>query len=159
MYRLQWSMAARYYKLTRVFTWSDCKFCPIWNKIGIFRQKPNTVFRWHKVTESLFTTILQARLKLVLKLYRTWICGLETWLRAAPVADCCNDGNRARVLQASGHSFTTVIELLMMGGKTPETCWAVNKRQDNKLKNCCIRLVIYSNCTMMHGLSNLKFYI
>jgi hypothetical protein len=23
----------------------------------------------------------------------------------------------------------------MMGGKTPETCWAVNKRQDNKLKN------------------------
>ena len=31
---------------------------------------------------------------------------------------------------------TAVIELLMMGGKTPETCWAVNKRQDNKLENC-----------------------
>jgi hypothetical protein len=31
----------------------------------------------------------------------------------------------------------------MMGGKTPKTCWAVNKRQDNKLENCCIRLVIY----------------
>jgi hypothetical protein len=29
---------------------------------------------------------------------------------------------------------TAVSELLMMGGKTPETCWAVNKRQDNKLK-------------------------
>jgi len=29
---------------------------------------------------------------------------------------------------------TAVIELLMMGGKTPETCWAVNKRQENKLK-------------------------
>ena len=54
---------------------------------------------------------------------------------------------------------TAVIELLMMGGKTPETCWAVNKRRDNKLKNCCIRLVIYLNCTMMHGLTNLKFYI
>jgi len=52
-----------------------------------------------------------------------------------------------------------VIKLLMMGGKTPETCWAVNKRQDNKLKNCCIRLVIYFNCTMMHRLTNLKFYI
>jgi hypothetical protein len=39
-----------------------------------------------------------------------------------------------------------VIELLMMGGKTPETCWAVNKRQDNKLENCCIWLVIYLNC-------------
>ena len=54
---------------------------------------------------------------------------------------------------------TAVIELLMMGGKTPQTCWAVNKRQDNKLKNCCNRLVIYLNCTMMHGLTNLKFYI
>jgi hypothetical protein len=40
---------------------------------------------------------------------------------------------------------TAVIELLMMGEKTPETCSAVNKSQDNKLKNCCIRLVIYFN--------------
>jgi len=40
-----------------------------------------------------------------------------------------------------------------------ETCWAVNKCQDNKLKNCCIMLVIYLNCTMMHGLTKLKFYI
>ena len=38
---------------------------------------------------------------------------------------------------------TAVIDLLMMGGKTPETRWAVNKRQDNKLKNCCIWLVNY----------------
>ena len=29
---------------------------------------------------------------------------------------------------------TAVVELLMMGGRTPETCWAVNKRQDNKVK-------------------------
>jgi hypothetical protein len=54
---------------------------------------------------------------------------------------------------------TAVIELLMMGEKTPETCWAVNKRQVNKLKNCCIRSVIYLNCTMMHEPTNLKFYI
>ena len=40
---------------------------------------------------------------------------------------------------------TAVIELLMMGGKTPETCWALKKRQDNKLKIFCIRLVIYLN--------------
>ena len=40
---------------------------------------------------------------------------------------------------------TAVIELMMMGGKTPETCWAVNKRQDNKLENCCIWLVNYLN--------------
>jgi len=40
---------------------------------------------------------------------------------------------------------SAVIELLMMGGKTPETCWSVNKRQDKKLKNCYIWLVIYLN--------------
>jgi hypothetical protein len=54
---------------------------------------------------------------------------------------------------------TAVTELLMMGGKTPEKRWAVYKRQDNKLKNYCIRLVIYLNCTMMYGITNLKFYI
>jgi len=54
---------------------------------------------------------------------------------------------------------TAVIELLMMGGKTFKTCWAVNKRQNSKLKNCCTWLVIYLNCTMMHGLTNLKFSV
>ena len=54
---------------------------------------------------------------------------------------------------------TAVIELLMMGGEKPETCWAVNKCQDNKLENCCIWLVIYLNCTMMHGPTNLKFHM
>ena len=54
---------------------------------------------------------------------------------------------------------TAVIELLMMGGRTSETCWAVNKRQDNKLENCCIWLMIYLNCTIMHGLTNLKFLV
>jgi hypothetical protein len=52
---------------------------------------------------------------------------------------------------------TSVIELLMMDGKTPETCWAVNKRQDKKLKNYCIWVVIYWNCTMTHGLTYFKF--
>jgi len=51
---------------------------------------------------------------------------------------------------------TVVIELLTMGGKTPETCWVVNKRQDNKLEKCCIWLVIYLNCTVIHGLTKLK---
>jgi hypothetical protein len=76
-------------------------------------------------------------------------------------------GRPARTLAQHGYQYdtkvkpeaaTAVIEFLMVGGKTPETCWAVNKRQDNKLKNCCIRLVIYLNFTMMHGLTNLKFY-
>jgi hypothetical protein len=51
---------------------------------------------------------------------------------------------------------TAVIELLMMDGKRPKTCWAVNKRQDNKLKNFCIWLVIYLNFTIMHGITDLK---
>jgi hypothetical protein len=54
-------------------------------------------------------------------------------------------------------TVTAVAELLMMDGKTPETCWAANRRQDNKLENCWIWLVIYLNCTMMYGLTNLKF--
>jgi hypothetical protein len=53
---------------------------------------------------------------------------------------------------------SAVIELLMMGGKTPETCWAVFERQDNKLENCCIGLVICLNCTMMHGITNFKIF-
>jgi len=32
-------------------------------------------------------------------------------------------------------------------------------RQDIKLENCCIWLVIYLNCTMMHGHTNLKFEV
>jgi hypothetical protein len=36
---------------------------------------------------------------------------------------------------------TSVVELLMMGDRIPETCCAVNKRQDNKLENCCVWLV------------------
>jgi hypothetical protein len=42
---------------------------------------------------------------------------------------------------------TAVTELLMMGGKKPETCWAVNKCQDSGLENCCIWLVICLNCS------------
>jgi len=67
--------------------------------------------------------------------------------------DCHHD------TKVKSEAATAVTELLIMGGKTPETCWAVNKRQDNKLKNCCIWLVIYLNCTMMHGLTNLKHYV
>jgi len=49
---------------------------------------------------------------------------------------------------------TAAIELLMMSGKMPETCWAVNKRQDNRLENCCIWLVIYLNCSIYITISS-----
>jgi hypothetical protein len=38
-------------------------------------------------------------------------------------------------MKVKPEAATAAIELLMMGGKTPETCWAINKRQDNELKN------------------------
>ena len=36
---------------------------------------------------------------------------------------------------------TSVVEVLMMGVRTPETCWAVHKRQVINLRSCCIWLV------------------
>jgi len=36
---------------------------------------------------------------------------------------------------------TAVVELLMMGVRMPETCWAVNKRQVINCRDCCILLV------------------
>jgi hypothetical protein len=53
--------------------------------------------------------------------------------------DCHHD------MKVKPEAATAIIELLMMGGKTSKTCWAVDRCQDNKLENCCIRLVIYLN--------------
>ena len=79
------------------------------------------------------------------------VVGLAGWpARPQTQHDCHHDA------KVKPEAATAVTELLMMGGKTPETCWAVNKGQDNKLENFCILLVIYMNCTMMHGLTNLK---
>jgi hypothetical protein len=80
-------------------------------------------------------------------------CSGSLWfyLRVVVIAVLCSWSARSRPEAA-----TAVIELLTMGGKTPETCWAVNKRQNNKLEICCIWLVIYLNWTMMHGLTNPK---
>jgi len=72
---------------------------------------------------------------------------------------CCVRGRAGPARPRTQHGYhhdtkvkpeaaTAVIELLTTGGRTPETWWAVNKRQDNKLKNCCIWLVIYLNYMM-----------
>jgi hypothetical protein len=96
---------------------------------------------------------------LVLPSYRgdsraVFVVGPAGWpARPRTQHDCHHD------TKVKPEAATAVIGLLMMGGKVPKTCWAVNKPQDNRLKNCCIRLVIYLNCTMMHRLTNLKFYI
>jgi hypothetical protein len=36
---------------------------------------------------------------------------------------------------------TAIVELLMMGVRMPETCWALHKCQVISLGNCCIMLV------------------
>ena len=44
-------------------------------------------------------------------------------------------------------AVTAVVELLMMDLRTPETCWAVHKRQVIKLRICCVRLVdLFGKC-------------
>jgi len=48
-------------------------------------------------------------------------------------------------------------ELLMMGMRMPETCWAVFERQVINLRNCCIWLVDSVESMMMHGLANPNF--
>ena len=87
----------------------------------------------------------------------SWWLVLCSWSgRSYPARPWTQHGYRHDT-KVKPEAATAVIELLMMGGKTPETCWAVNKRQDNKLENCCIWLVIYLNCTvMMHRLTKLK---
>jgi hypothetical protein len=43
--------------------------------------------------------------------------------------------------KVKSEATTAVVELFMMGVKTPETCWAVNKRQDNKLEKLLHQVV------------------
>jgi hypothetical protein len=95
-----------------------------------------------------------------------WFC-----LRIVVTVVLCSWSDRTQTQHDCHHdtkvkseAATAVVELLMMGGETPETCWAVNERQDNKLENHCTWLVIYLDCTMMHGLTNLnllapEFYV
>jgi hypothetical protein len=87
-------------------------------------------------------------------------CSSSLWyyLRIVVLEVLCSWSARPRIQHDCHHdtkvkpeAATAVVELLMMGGRTPETCWAVNKRQVNKLKNCCIWLVIYLNYTKGSG--------
>jgi len=61
-----------------------------------------------------------------------------------PAGPTTNTARLSPRYEGKPEAATAVIELLIMGGKTPETCWTVNKRQDNKLENCCIWLVIWA---------------
>ena len=82
------------------------------------------------------------------------------WLQWQPVVLPSYRGDSRAVFVIGPVIYRLLLQLLgswWWAGRMPETCWAVNKHQDNKLENCCIWLVIYLNCTMMHGLTYLKF--
>jgi len=79
----------------------------------------------------------------VLPSYRGDSCAV---LVVGPTGPTTNTARPSPRYEGKTEAATAVVELLMMGGETPETCWAVNKRQDNKLEKCCIWLVIYLKC-------------
>ena len=89
---------------------------------------------------------------LVLPSYRgdsraVFVVGSADWPARPRTQHCYHHDTKVKPEAA-----TAVIALLMMGGETPKTCWAVNKRQDNKLENCCIWLVNYLNLTYFYHL-------
>jgi hypothetical protein len=93
-------------------------------------------------------------------------CSRSLWfyLRIVVVAVLCSWSARTRTQHDYHHdtkvkleAATAVVELLMMGARTPETCWSVNKRQNNKLKIFCIWLVIFLNVRWCTDLQTLNF--
>jgi len=52
-----------------------------------------------------------------------------------------------------------LLQLLMMGMRMPETCWAVFKWQVVNLRICCIWLVDSVESMIMQGLANPKSYV
>jgi hypothetical protein len=87
-------------------------------------------------------------------------CSGSLWFYRRIVVTVVLCSARSRKQHVSHHDMnvnpeaaTAVIVLMMMGGRKHETCWAVNKRQDNKRENCCTWLVIYLNyclCQRLH---------
>jgi hypothetical protein len=57
----------------------------------------------------------------------TFVSWWQSWCVRGRAIDCHHDTK----VKPEG---ATAVELLMMGGKTPEPYWAVNKRQDKKLE-------------------------
>jgi len=129
-----------------------------WCTIQINHQSDATIFQfflsWYLFTaqhvSGVFPPIIRSSMTAVAASGFIFVSWWQSWTgrpaRPRTQHDCHHD------TKVKPEATTAVFELLKMGGKTPETCWAINKRQDNELKNCYTWLVIYLNCTMMHGL-------
>jgi len=95
---------------------------------------------------------------LVLPSYRGDSCAVFVVGLAGRLARPWTQHNCHHDTKVKPEAATAVIELLMIAGTMPETCWAVNKRQDNILENCCIWLVIYLNLKWHSHSIILKIY-
>jgi hypothetical protein len=85
-------------------------------------------------------------------------CSSSLWfyLRIVVTAVLCSWSGYPHDTKVKPEAATAVTELLIMGGRTPKTCWAVHKRQENKLENCCIWLVIIWTVRWCTDLQTLK---
>jgi hypothetical protein len=54
---------------------------------------------------------------------------------------------------------TAAVELLMMGVRTPGTCWTVHRRQVINLRIVASGWLIYLKCMIKHGIAKFKFKI
>jgi hypothetical protein len=115
--------------------------------IQISHQPDTTIFQYIILT-FLYSSICFGRFPTYHQELNNCSGSLWFYFRIVLIVVLCSWTGRPGGTKVKPEAATAVIELLLMGGKTPETCWAVNKCQDNKLKNCCIRLVIYLNLTL-----------
>ena len=123
---------------------------------GIAGWNPAAGIFFFKVCKSVYHRTIQINHQPDVTIFQfiilTFIYSFTCFRRSPAHHQELNDCSRPQTQHGYHHdtkvkpeAATAVIELLMMGGRTPETCRAVNKRQDNKLENCCICLVIYLN--------------
>jgi hypothetical protein len=131
----------------RIRGWKECQLLTVWNQQYI-QHFATWVLHWIQINHHPEAIIFQF---IILTFVYSSTCF------------ACFPAHHQKLNDCSGslwfYLHIVVIAVLCSWSGRPETCWAVNKRQDNKLKNYCIRLVIYLNCTIMHGLTNIKFYI
>jgi hypothetical protein len=74
---------------------------------------------------------------------RVYNCTRSLWLWSGRLQPARPQPTTLQPLLSNGKTRGSYCScmLLMMGGETPETCWATHKRQVINLWNCCISLV------------------
>jgi len=107
-----------------------------WNRCGLWTGKDvegkEHMFQINQPTRCNSFSSLLLDVYVQLNMFRSW-SGRPA--RPQPTALLSLSSN------GKPEAATVVVQLLMMGVRTPETCWAVHKRQVINLRNCYIWLV------------------